>query len=249
MKFEICIGSLDSALNAQKAGADRVELCSALSIGGITPSYGLIESVRNNINIDINVLIRLRQGDFLYSKNEIEVMVKDIAMCGKMGVNGVVIGALDKYGNIDVPTCKYLIEEAKKYSLSVTFHRAIDACKDIFGAVNTIIELGGVDRILSSGGKNTAFEGMETLAKMNKIAGDKVIIMPGSGVNANNIKELVDYTKVKEIHFSASEKIESEMIYREGISFTPNSLGGDFTLLESSYKKIVDTIISQKQKE
>lgn len=237
MKFEICCGSLQSALNAQEAGADRVELCSALSIGGLTPSYGMVEQARKRLKIGINVLIRPRQGDFLYEPEEVAVMLSDIQACAKMGVDGVVIGALDPFGNVDMDSCRAMVAVAKHLGLSVTFHRAIDRAADIMAALEDVIAL-GADRVLTSGGKPTAFEGLQTLAAMNRIAADRVIIMPGSGVNAGNIKEILTVSGAEEIHFSGSETSESPMQYRGGVSFTPAALGGDFTRTESSVEKI-----------
>ena len=241
VKFEICSGSLQSALNAQQAGAHRVELCSALSLGGLTPSYGFIEMARKRLKIDINVLIRPRQGDFLYDSDEIAVMIRDIIACAQMGVNGVVIGALDPYGNVDMDACRAMVAVAKHHGLSVTFHRAIDRSCNIMAALEDVISL-GADRILSSGGKKTSYEGMEILAKMNEVASGRISIMPGGGVNAGNIKEILEVTGAGEIHFSGSETVLSDMIYREGVSFTPEVLGGDFTRTESSVEKIVQTI-------
>ena len=241
VKFEICSGSLQSALNAQEAGAHRVELCSALSLGGITPSYGFIEMARKRLKIDVNVLIRPRQGDFLYDSDEIAVMIRDIIACAQMGVNGVVIGALDPYGNVDMDACRAMVAVAKHHGLSVTFHRAIDRSCNIMAALEDVISL-GADRILSSGGKRTSYEGLEVLAKMNEAAAGRIIIMPGGGVNAENIKEILEVTGAEEIHFSGSETLQSDMVYREGVSFTPEVLGGDFTRSESSVGKIVQTI-------
>ena len=241
VKFEICSGSLQSALNAQEAGAHRVELCSALSLGGITPSYGFIELARKRLKIDVNVLIRPRQGDFLYDSEEIAVMIRDIMACAQMGVNGVVIGALDPFGNIDMDACRAMVAVAKHNGLSVTFHRAIDRACNIMEALEDVISL-GVDRILTSGGKPTALEGLETLAQMNSVAAGRVLIMPGSGVNAGNIKEILSASDATEIHFSGSETFDSPMLYRGGVSFTPNGLGGDFTRTESSVEKIRQTI-------
>ena len=240
-KFEICSGSLQSALNAQEAGAHRVELCSALSLGGITPSYGFIEMARKRLKIDVNVLIRPRQGDFLYDSEEVAVMIRDIIACAQMGVNGVVIGALDPYGNVDMDACRAMVAVAKHHGLSVTFHRAIDRSCNIMAALEDVISL-GADRILSSGGKRTSYEGLEVLAKMNEAAAGRIIIMPGGGVNAGNIKEILEVTGAGEIHFSGSETLQSDMVYREGVSFTPEVLGGDFTRSESSVGKIVQTI-------
>ena len=239
--FEICSGSLESALNAQQAGAQRVELCSALSLGGITPSYGLIEQARRRLKIDINVLVRPRHGDFLYESEEVAVMISDIQACAKIGVNGVVIGALDPYGNVDMDSCRAMVAVAKHLGLSVTFHRAIDRARDIFSALEDVISL-GVDRVLTSGGKPTAMEGLEILAKMNRFAAGRTIIMPGAGVNSDNIKEILATTGAREIHFSGSTTYDSPMIYREGVSFTPSNMGGDFTRTESSVDKIRETI-------
>ena len=246
VKFEICSGSLQSALNAQEAGADRVELCSALSLGGLTPSYGFIELARKRLKIDVNVLIRPRQGDFLYDSDEIAVMIRDIIACAQMGVNGVVIGALDQFGNVDVDACRAMVAVAKHHGMSVTFHRAIDRACNIMAALEDVISL-GADRILSSGGKPTSLEGLETLEQMNAAAAGRITIMPGGGVNAGNIRQILEVSGAQEIHFSGSQTIQSEMIYREGVSFTPDSLGGDFTRTESSVEKIRQMIQAAQQ--
>ena len=237
VKFEICSGSLQSALNAQEAGAHRVELCSALSLGGLTPSYGFIELARKRLKIDVNVLIRPRQGDFLYDSDEVAVMIRDIIACAQMGVDGVVIGALDPFGNVDVDACRAMVAVAKHHEMSVTFHRAIDRACNIMAALEDVISV-GADRVLSSGGKPTSLEGLETLAQMNAAAAGRIIIMPGGGVNTGNIRQILEGTGAQEIHFSGSQTIQSEMVYREGVSFTPDSLGGDFTRTESSAEKI-----------
>ena len=246
LKFEICSGSLQSALNAQEAGAHRVELCSALSLGGLTPSYGFIELARKRLKIDINVLIRPRQGDFLYDSDEVAVMIRDIIACAQMGVNGVVIGALDPFGNVDVDACRAMVAVAKHHGMSVTFHRAIDRACNIMAALEDVISV-GADRVLSSGGKPTSLEGLETLAQMNAAAAGRIIIMPGGGVNAGNIGQILKGSGVQEIHFSGSQTIQSEMVYREGVSFTPDSLGGDFTRTESSTEKICQMIQAAQQ--
>ena len=238
LKFEICCGSLQSALNAQEAGAHRVELCSALSLGGLTPSYGTIEMARKMVDIDINVLIRPRQGDFLYDSDEVAVMIRDIRTCASLGVQGVVIGALDPLGNIDMDCCRALVATARNYGLSVTFHRAIDRAYDIFTALDDAIVL-GVDRILTSGGKPSAHEGVETIAKMNQIADGRVIIMPGAGINSGNIKEIISTTGVSEVHFSGSVTYDSPMLYRGGVT-------EEYTRTESSISKITDTILAAR---
>lgn len=234
--FEICCGSLQSAINAQKGGAGRVELCSALSLGGITPSYATIERARKLLDIPINVLIRPRDGDFLYNSDEISVMIGDILSCAKLGVNGVVLGALDPFGNVDMDSCRALVATAKNCGLSVTFHRAIDRSCDIFKALEDAISL-GVERILTSGGSVSAYDGMEVISQMNRIADGRVIIMPGAGINPGNIKEIVATTGVSEVHFSASVTYTSPMLFKK-----EGPLGGDYTCTESSITKIEETI-------
>ena len=234
LKFEICSGSLQSALNAQEAGAHRVELCSALSLGGLTPSYGTIEMARKMVDIDINVLIRPRQGDFIYDSDEVAVMIRDIRTCASLGVQGIVIGALDPLGNIDMDCCRALVATARNYGLSVTFHRAIDRAYDIFTALDDAIAL-GVDRILTSGGKPTAHEGMEIIAQMNRMSAGRTIIMPGAGINAGNIKDIITTTGVSEVHFSGSVTYDSPMLYRGGVP-------EEYTRTESSVNKIRETI-------
>lgn len=238
--FEVCCGSLQSAINAQEAGAHRVELCSALSLGGITPSYAAIEQARRLLKIPINVLIRPREGDFLYDSEEVSVMIGDIQACARLGVDGVVIGALDPFGNVDLDCCRALVATAKNNGLSVTFHRAIDRSYDILTAMEDAISL-GVDRILTSGGKPSAYEGMEVIANMNKIADGRVLIMPGAGVNPTNIREIITATGVREIHFSGSVTYDSPMLYRETL------LGDTYTRTESSVGKIKETIQSVKK--
>lgn len=234
LKFEVCSGTLQSALNAGEAGADRVELCSALGLGGLTPSYGFIEQARRRLKLDINVLIRPRPGDFLYESEEVAQMISDIQACARLGVNGVVLGALDQYGNVDMDSCRAMVAVAKHLGLSVTFHRAIDRARDIFGALEEVIAL-GADRVLSSGGKATALEGARVLEAMNRVAAGRIIILPGGGVNEGNVGEILKVSGAGEIHFSASESYDSPMIYRGGISSEER---GDFIRTESSVERI-----------
>ena len=253
--YEICCDSLQSALNAQQAGAHRVELCSALELGGITPSYGLIQQVRKRVKLELNVLIRPRGGDFLYESEEVAVMISDIQACAGLGVNGVVIGALDPYGNVDMDTCRALVAVARHLGLSVTFHRAIDRARNIYEALEDIIDL-GVDRVLTSGGAPTALAGLDTIAKMNQIAAArsagaghseravKTIIMPGAGINASNIREIIARTGVREIHFSASVTYDSPMLWRGDASESPLFPPNSFIRHESSLSKIQETIVA-----
>lgn len=210
-KIEICANSVGSCLEAQKGGAYRVELCAGIPEGGTTPSYGEIAVARELLNIKLNIIIRPRGGDFLYSDVEHKTMLHDIEIAKKLGVDGVVIGCLKADGTIDMERNRELIAAAE--GMSVTFHRAFDMCKNPFESLEQIIAL-GCDRLLTSGQQPTAIEGISLLSQLVEKAGDRIIIMPGSGVNEDNIAILADKTKAKEFHFSAREPIDSKMEYR-----------------------------------
>ena len=209
-KLEICCYSVESAIDAEKAGADRIELCDNYSEGGTTPSYASIEYAINKLKIPVNVIIRPRGGDFLYSDIEFEIVKQDITHCKNLGANGVVIGFLKADGNIDIEKTKEIVQLSKP--MEITFHRAFDMCKNPLKALDELKEL-GITRILTSGAKNTAPEGDDLLEELVKNAGDQIIIMPGSGVNEHTIKELIQKTKAIEYHSSAKTFINSKMNY------------------------------------
>jgi copper homeostasis protein len=210
-KIEICANSVKSCMEAQKGGAYRVELCAGIPEGGTTPSYGDITLARELLNIKLNVIIRPRGGDFLYNDLEHKIMLKDIELSRKLGVDGVVIGCLTNDGDIDMIKNRELIDAAG--DMSVTFHRAFDMSRDPYESLENIIEL-GCDRILTSGQQPKADMGIDLLKKLVSIAGERIIIMPGSGVNAHNIAKLAVETGANEFHFSAREPIVSGMTYR-----------------------------------
>lgn len=199
--LEVCCDSVQAVMNAQEAGTGRVELCRDLPIGGISPSPGEIEVARRVPGIKLHVLIRPRGGDFVYSRQEMEIMKADIHYCGKLACDGVVIGVLHPDGRIDKEHTRELIAIARSYSMSVTFHRAIDESRDIFQAMEDCIEL-GCDRILTSGGKPSATEGIEVLAAMNRQAAGRIILLPGAGVSPANASQIVMETGCREIHGS-----------------------------------------------
>lgn len=209
--IEVCANSTESCVEAQLGGAYRVELCAGIPEGGTTPSYGEIVTARDNIGIKLNVIIRPRGGDFLYSDLEMASMLRDIEMAKKCGADGVVFGCLTKEGVVDVEKNRALIVAAK--GMSITFHRAFDVCKEPFEALETIIEL-GFDRILTSGQKSNAILGQSLLKELVERAGNRIIIMPGCGVNESNISGLARVTGAKEFHLSARQTVESEMIYK-----------------------------------
>lgn len=200
MLLEICASSYQSAVNAQNAGADRIELCSELALGGITPSYGLLKTVLENVSIPVHVLIRPRSGNFTYSEEEFAIMKADINLCKELGCQGIVSGVLKANNTIDVSRTQELIALAKP--LSFTFHRAFDWIEDSFEALDTLINA-GVTRILTSGKSTTAIDGMEHLKCLVEKANNKLIILPGGGINSENAF-LFKQAGFKEIHCSAS---------------------------------------------
>ena len=212
-KFENCANSVESCVEAQRACVDRVELCAGIPEGGTTPSYGDIIMARRVLDTTkLHVIIRPRGGDFLYSDLEKEIMLEDVRMARRLGVDGVVFGALTASGDVDMEFMQQLMAEAR--GLSVTFHRAFDVCRDPFEALEQIIEL-GCDRILTSGQMPKAEEGVELLRQLVVRAGDRIIIMPGCGVNANNIAEIAKETGAREFHFSGRSKRDSGMKFRK----------------------------------
>lgn len=209
--IEVCANSVASALAAQAGGAARVELCSALAEGGITPSAAAIELTREQLQIGVHVLIRPRGGDFCYDDTEFRVMLRDIARCKQIGVDGVVIGVLNPEGTIDVPRTRELIAAARP--MSVTCHRAFDMTADAFHSLDDILAL-GVERLLTSGQRGNAVAGKELIAELVHRAGNRLLVMPGAGVNENNIRELISATGAREFHLSGQKKVSSRMGYR-----------------------------------
>ncbi|MBR5813163.1 MAG: copper homeostasis protein CutC [Bacteroidaceae bacterium] len=214
--LEICAGSVESAIAARDGGAQRIELCAALEVGGVTPSAGLIAQARKIEGLTLNVIIRPRGGDFLYNEYEAACMEHDIRTCKQLGVDGVVIGALTAQGDIDTTLCKRLIEAAE--GMSITFHRAFDMCRDPHKALEELIEM-GCDRVLTSGQASTAQAGVTLLRELVEQANGRIIIMPGCGVNSNNAAVILQATGAQEIHASARKSVGSGMLFRHsGVS-------------------------------
>ncbi|WP_286034312.1 copper homeostasis protein CutC [Fusobacterium necrogenes] len=194
---EKCIGSFLEALEAQELGAERIELCDNLAEEGTTPSYGTIKMVVEKLNIPAFVIIRPRGGDFYYTPEEIEIMKEDIKLCKELGVEGVVIGALNRDNTINYDAIKEMIDLAKP--MSITFHKAIDELENPVAEVKKLANL-GVDRILTSGTKETALEGQEILKEMIKEAGEDIIIIVAGKVTKDNLDEISKLILAKEYH-------------------------------------------------
>lgn len=241
-KFEICANSTASCIAAQEGGADRVELCAGIPEGGTTPSYGMICNARKNISIALNVIIRPRGGDFLYTDNEIEEMLHDIRIAKELGADGLVFGCLTDDGEVDMDKMKILMKAAA--GTPVTFHRAFDHTRNPFKALEDIITLGCV-RILTSGCMPTAFEGAETLARLTESAGNRIIIMPGCGISENNISQIARLTGAREFHFSARESKGSNMSFRNP-TVSMGSEDDPYNTVETTARRVASTIAAVK---
>jgi copper homeostasis protein len=232
MILEICANSYQSAMNAQKAGAHRIELCTELSVGGITPSFGLLKKVMAALTIPVHVLIRPRRGNFTYSDSEFKIMKEDIRQYKDLGCAGIVSGVLHANNTIDIKRTKELIELSKP--MSFTFHRAFDAVPKPKESLLKLINL-GVDRLLTSGQKDKAEDGIELLIELQQIAQNKlIIIMPGSGINQIN-SSLFKKARFTEIHSSASREISENT--HSYFGNTPQTVSDIDTI-----KNILDTI-------
>ncbi len=207
VKLEVCCGNFESAVAAERGGAHRVELCSALALGGLTPSIGdIVRTVE--LPIIVHVLIRSREGDYCYTPSEIESMVVDIRACKRAGVDGVVIGALKADGSVDIEACQAMIEAAD--GMRITFHRAFDVVRDMDSALEDIIAL-GCHTILTSGGQPTAEQGLSKLEELCKKANGRIVIMAGSGITHLNGELIATQLKQEYIHGSCKETMASSM--------------------------------------
>ncbi|MXV51598.1 copper homeostasis protein CutC [Pedobacter sp. HMF7647] len=223
--LEICANSIQSALNAQTGGASRIEFCDNILEGGTTPSYGAIKQVVEHLTIPVFVLIRPRGGDFVYSDEEFAAMKDDIQFCKEIGCRGIVTGILKADGTVDVQRTTKLVELAKP--LQLTFHRAFDDCVNMDQSLEDIIQL-GFDRILTSGGKPTAFEAISTLSELVKKADNRIKIVPGSGITETNIIDIATATGAEEFHTTAKT-------LRQGVHY---SMFNDETIVQTDTEKV-----------
>ncbi len=232
--LEICCFSLKSAKTAQEGGADRIELCGSLPEGGTTPSAGLLSSVLNQVTVPVYTMIRPRGGDFCFNEDEMHVMLTDIKIIKNIKPAGFVIGALDKNGNIDLEKTKKLLDAIGGFP--VTFHRAIDMCKNPLMAIEQLISL-GIENILTSGQFPTATEGTENLKDFKAIAANRINIMAGSGVNPDNILKISE-AHVDAYHFSAKKSIPSQMLYRNEKIQMGDKNANEYTTYEADLNAI-----------
>ena len=236
--LEICAADIESVYAAARGGAERVELCCALGEGGLTPSIGMIEEALSVPDIKVNVLIRPRSGDFLYSEAEQRVMIRDIDVCRRLGVNGVVFGALTPEGNVDVVACHHMAEAAGP--LRKTFHRAFDMLRDPHQAASEISAL-GFDHILTSGHAASALEGASTIAGLQAEFPEITFIAAG-GISPSNAAYIVGRTGVRELHASAKTTIPSSMRYRQhGVSMGAHN-ANEYTRITASELTIREII-------
>lgn len=209
--LEVCVDSLESALAAERGGADRLELCGNLVIGGTTPSPGLFREIKAAVGIKIHILIRPRFGDFCYSDSEFRIMLEEVKMFKEMGADGIVIGILKPDGMLDMERMAALIEAAE--GMNLTLHRAFDVGRDPIELLRQAKQL-GIRTILTSGQEDHCLAGKELLKTLCQEAGQEIDIMVGSGVNADVIREIYSMVPARAFHMSGKETVESAMEYR-----------------------------------
>lgn len=225
MTVEIACNNYRSCQNAERAGTDRIELFENLNEGGCTPSYGMIKKVKNNISIPIYVMIRPRGGDFVYSKEEVEIMHEDILMCKQLKVDGIVFGVLTDEGNVNLETCADLLHTWGSHA--ATFHRALDRTVDIKKSLEDLINL-GFERVLTSGGHKNVTQGKTVVKELQHQYGNEIIIMPGAGVTPQNAKALSVYCGTNEIHATCKmdclQKAKGNVLFSDGFPISEKGI-------------------------
>lgn len=239
MRFELCANGYQSIVNGIEGGADCAELCEALEVGGVTPSYGTLircGDVARHV-LPIRVLIRCRPGNYIYNDDEIAIMCEDIKMVKSLGYEGVVIGALNANGDLDIPAIKKMM--AASEGMKFTFHRAIDACKNPLDAMETLISL-GFEKVLTSGCKPTAYEGIDMIREFQTLFGDRINIMAGGGINKQNVERIITATGVGNVHASLTSEIADNHydLYPNGVDNT----GANMAYKVSNLKRIKEFV-------
>lgn len=246
MKYvlEVCVDSVQSAIEAQKGGAKRVELCSNLIIGGTSPGSSVFRQIREYTDLHIRVLLRPRFGDFCYDEHEFRVLKEEVEMFGALGADGVVAGILTPDGHLDEERMGALKAAAGK--MKVTLHRAFDLCRDPMETLEKCMDL-GIDTILTSGQKASAWEGKELLQELQKAAKGKIEILAGAGINSRNIKRLAEVTGISSFHMSGKQEIESKMIFRR--TGVPMGLPGfsEYQIWQTDCNEIAEAVKQLEQ--
>lgn len=225
-KLEVCCYSVESALLAAEAGAHRIELCQGPLEGGTTPSWAAIRACVERVHLPLQVMVRPRGGDFLYSEVEYQVMLADIEAIKDLGVQGVVVGFLTRDGDIDTTRVRQVVELASP--LEVTFHRAFDMAREPMRAMDQLIDA-GVNRILTSGGRNRAVDATERIRSLLQRAKNDVVVMPGSGLNDQNLRAFIEATGAREVHASALMRVPSRMTFRnDDVGMRAERVGADY---------------------
>jgi copper homeostasis protein len=226
--IEISVETPEAALAAQRGGANRVELCGDLSVGGVTPSVELIRAVRELLQIPIYSMVRPRGGDFLYSRTEFESMQADIAAAKSLGMHGVVLGILKPGQLVDVERTQQLVDLADP--LPVTFHRAFDACHDLKHALEDVIATGAA-RLLTSGGASSALDGVSVLADLVEVSQSRIAILPGAGINPSNILQIAKATRAREFHSGLSSSLPRTITHYDQFESEVRKLANKLALL------------------
>lgn len=241
--LEICVDAVDSALAAQHGGAQRIELCSNLLEGGVTPSAGLISTVRRKVSLHLQVMVRARGGDFCYSDDEFQTMKQDVLTAKSLHADGIVLGLLNPDATIDVPRTRELIELSKP--LPVTFHRAFDVAANLHQALEDVVST-GAKRILTSGGQPSAKEGAQSLAQLVQASAGRITILAGGGINDTNVREIVEKSGVHEVHAGLRSIISGSMMTQSNKKISPGVTGMDesqrFVVLQENVEKIVKAL-------
>jgi len=237
--IEICAGSYEDCLSAAMGGADRVELNAALSVGGLTPGVAVLERVKRDTELGVVCMVRPRAAGFCYSAKEKELMFDEAELLLWYGADGIAFGFLQEDGSIDEESTKRMVGLIHKKKKEAVFHRAFDVCKDPYAAMELLISL-GVSRVLTSGQRAKATEGKELLKKLQEAYGDRIQILAGSGVNAGNAKELMEYTKISQVHSSCKD-------YRKDTTTTGGSVS--YSYLPAPYEQCYDVVSVDKVRE
>lgn len=233
--IEVAAFTPNAALSAYKAGANRIELCSGYTEGGLSPSAATIMWVREKVPLPLHVMIRPRIGDFVYNEAEKEIMLRDIQFCKAHGIDGIVAGALTEEGEIDAGFTMEMVKAANP--MSVTFHRAFDLCIDLTAALERLIKC-GVHIVLTSGGEVNCIGGLQTIAQLLKQAEGRIVILPGGGINPENVSEIIRLKGINEIHLSGKILVRSKLKKHGKVSFTSTGEVDDYHWFECDPKVI-----------